>query len=51
MKTCDTYKTTNPDDEFQQDAVQEPKETPPSNKCPHCGTNGAHYCPADIARS
>jgi hypothetical protein len=20
-------------------------------KCPACGTNGAHYCPADIARS
>ena len=19
-------------------------------KCRHCGTNGAHYCPADIAR-
>ena len=26
-------------------------EPPPSNKCPACGTNGAHYCPADIARS
>ena len=27
------------------------KEPPPSTpKCPACGTNGAHYCPADIAR-
>ena len=31
-------------------AEEQINNCPQAVKCPACGTNGAHYCPADIAR-